>query len=103
MRAERVTIEEHTERRILDSSMREAFRQTRDSSPRQLPTDHDYAVSTREYQSDQPSQKLLDWLLALPSPHPGSMTDSERQLVTGVFSFSGKEGAKRKIKPNLVI
>ena len=25
-------------------------------SPRQLPTDHDYAVSTREYQSDQPSQ-----------------------------------------------
>jgi hypothetical protein len=29
---------------------------TRDASPRQLPTDHDYAVSTREYQSDQPSQ-----------------------------------------------
>jgi hypothetical protein len=28
---------------------------TRDISPRQLPTDHDYAVSTREYQSDQPS------------------------------------------------
>jgi len=23
-----------------------------------FPTDHDYAVSTREYQSDQPSQKL---------------------------------------------
>ena len=29
---------------------------TREASPRQLPTDHDYAVSTREYQSDQPSQ-----------------------------------------------
>jgi len=29
-------------------------------APRQLPTDRDYAVSTREYQSDQPSQKLLD-------------------------------------------
>lgn len=28
---------------------------TRDPSPRQLPTDHDYAVSTRGYQSDQPS------------------------------------------------
>ena len=67
LRAERVAIEEHTERRILDSTMRPAFRQTRDVSPRQLPTDHDYAVSTREYQSDQPSQKLLDRLLALPS------------------------------------
>ena len=28
---------------------------TRDLSQRQLPTDHDHAVSTREYQSDQPS------------------------------------------------
>src|ERR1700730_16257798 len=28
-------------------------------SPRQLPTDHDYAVSTREYQSDQPSRSPL--------------------------------------------
>jgi hypothetical protein len=36
---------------------------TRADSPRQLPTDHDYAVSTREYQSDQPSQKL-------PRPQP---------------------------------
>ena len=68
LRAERVAIEEHTERRILENSMRQAFRQTRVLSPRQLPTDHDYAVSTREYQSDQPSQKLLDRLLALSSP-----------------------------------
>src|SRR5271154_3315292 len=30
---------------------------TRDSSQRQLPTDHDYAVSTREYQTDQSSLK----------------------------------------------
>jgi hypothetical protein len=29
---------------------------TRAFSPRQLPTDHDYAVPTREYQSDQPSR-----------------------------------------------
>src|SRR6202046_5979654 len=28
---------------------------TRDNSQRQLPTDHDYAVSTREYQLDQSS------------------------------------------------
>ena len=32
--------------------MRPAFRQARVTGPRQLPTDHDYAVSTREYQSD---------------------------------------------------
>ena len=30
---------------------------TRDNSRRQLPTDHDYAVSTREYQTDQSSLK----------------------------------------------
>jgi hypothetical protein len=30
---------------------------TRDNSQRQLPTDHDYAVSTREYQTDQSSLK----------------------------------------------
>jgi hypothetical protein len=65
LRRERVAIEEHTERRTLEDTMRPAFRQTRASSPRQLPTDHDYAVSTREYQSDQPSQKLLDRRLAL--------------------------------------
>ena len=50
---------------------------TRADSPRQLPTDHDYAVSTREYQSDQPSQKLLDRLLALSSPNPYSYPDRE--------------------------
>jgi len=66
-RTERVAVEKHTERRILDSTMRQAPCQTRVPSPRQLPTDHDYAVSTREYQSDQPSQKLLDRLLVLSS------------------------------------
>src|SRR5712671_5076748 len=30
---------------------------TRDNSERQLPTDHDYAVPTREYQTDQSSLK----------------------------------------------
>lgn len=32
------------------------IRRTREASPRQLPMDYDHAVSTREYQSDQPSQ-----------------------------------------------
>src|SRR5262245_17002787 len=32
---------------------------TRALSPRQLPTDHDHAVPTREYQSDQSSRMLL--------------------------------------------
>ena len=35
---------------------------TRDNSQRQLPTDHDYAVPTREYQTDQ-SSPFLPWLL----------------------------------------
>jgi hypothetical protein len=39
---------------------------TRVASPRQLPTDHDYAVSTREYQSDQPSRKPSRPRFALP-------------------------------------
>ena len=43
--------------------MRNGFRTpTRASSPRQLPTDHDHAVATREYQSDQSSRMLLGCL-----------------------------------------
>jgi len=70
-RTERVAIEEPTKRRILDKSMRQALRQTRGLSRRQLPTNHDYAASTREYQSDQSSQKLLDRPLALSSQQNG--------------------------------
>ena len=33
---------------------------TRDNSQRQLPTDHDYAVPTREYQTDQSSLKSAE-------------------------------------------
>jgi hypothetical protein len=36
-------------------NLRQAYGRTRGSSQRQLPTDHDYAVSTREYQLDQSS------------------------------------------------
>jgi hypothetical protein len=39
----------------------------RDNSQRQLPTDHDYAVPTREYQTDQSSLNLPRLLLALSS------------------------------------
>ena len=38
--------------------MRRACGSTRAVSPRQLPTDHDYAAATREYQCDQPSIPL---------------------------------------------
>ena len=38
---------------------------TRDSSQKQLPTDHDHAVPTREYQTDQSSLKLPRLPLAL--------------------------------------
>ncbi|MGC1296038.1 MAG: hypothetical protein WA869_13470 [Alloacidobacterium sp.] len=40
---------------------------TRDDSLRQLPTDHDYAVSTREYQLDQSSPLPAPALLTLSS------------------------------------
>ena len=56
VRTERVAIEKHTERRILECPMRPAFRQTRVFSPRQ-PRPITIAALTREYQSDQPSQK----------------------------------------------
>ena len=39
----------------------------RDNSQRQPPTDHDYAVPTREYQTDQSSLNLPQLLLALSS------------------------------------
>jgi hypothetical protein len=56
----RAGAERRTERRILAAPMRQAQTGwTRVSSPRQLPTNHDYAGgpngSIREYQSDQPS------------------------------------------------
>jgi hypothetical protein len=54
-------------RRILDPFYATGFGPTRDASPRQLPTNHDYAVPTREYQTDQPSHKLPRPLLVLSS------------------------------------
>src|SRR3954469_25752433 len=39
------------------ASLCDRLSRTRDTSQRQLPTDQDYAVSTREYQTDQSSLK----------------------------------------------
>ena len=49
--------------------------QTRALSPRQLPTDDDYAVSIREYQSDQPSRQP-------PRPPPTLRFDIVRNKLT---------------------
>ena len=56
---------------------------TRVDSPRQLPTDHDYAVSTREYQSDQPSRKLPRPRLALPPKSKKKKQRKKQLLVVG--------------------
>ena len=62
--AERAVVEGLTGRRILAAPTRQAIGRTRDPSPRQLPTDHDYAGAPRgpirEYQSDQPSMLPFD-------------------------------------------
>ncbi len=54
---------------------------TRDNSQRQLPRDHDYAVSTREYQTDQSSLKLLRLLLALSSGKDKSNDNDKTTVV----------------------
>lgn len=58
--AEPATAQRTTKRRTLLMFCAERFQNpTRVLSPRQLPTDHDHAVSTREYQSDQSSRLPL--------------------------------------------
>ena len=54
---------------------------TRDNSQRQLSTDHDYAVPTREYQTDQSSLKLLRLLLALSSGKESNDNDKNNPTV----------------------
>jgi hypothetical protein len=54
---------------------------TRDNSQRQLPTDHDYAVPTREYQTDQSSFKLLRLLLALSSGKESNVNNKNNPTV----------------------
>ncbi len=54
---------------------------TRDNSQRQLPTDQDYAVSTREYQTDQSSLKLPRLLLALSSKTANKTTPTNPRIA----------------------
>ncbi len=53
----------------------------RDNSQRQLPTDHDYAVPTREYQTDQSSLNLPRLLLALSSRKAKATTNKPTDLA----------------------
>jgi hypothetical protein len=72
-------------------------RQTRAFSPRQLPTDHDYAVPTREYQTDQSSQKLPRPLLALPSNNFNNSKIHECHKKTGPLTGKALDIAVQQI------
>ncbi len=64
---------------------------TRDNSQRQLPTDHDYAVPTREYQTDQSSLNLPRLLLALSSRNNYNDKNTHRFAeVDTVTPYQGK-------------
>jgi hypothetical protein len=67
---------------------------TRDSSPRQLPTDHDHAVPTREYQIDQSSPILLRLPLALSSKRQKQKPTHSRAAIDRVTPYqSGRSNA----------
>jgi hypothetical protein len=65
---------------------------TRDNSQRQFPTDHDYAVPTREYQTDQSSLNLPRLLLALSSRKSKDNYKNTRRFrsVDTVTPYKGK-------------
>jgi len=66
---------------------------TRDNSQRQLPTDHDYAVPTREYQTDQSSLNLSRLLLALSSrKSKGSYLNNTHRLLRRVDTVTPYQG-----------
>jgi hypothetical protein len=62
---------------------------TRDNSQRQLPTDHDYAVPTREYQTDQSSLKSARLLLALSSRKRNYKNAHKHRRVDTVTPYQG--------------
>ena len=53
---------------------------TRDFSQRQLPTDHDHAVPTREYQTDQSSSQAVRLPLALRSKNKSNNKSHPRAV-----------------------
>ena len=61
---------------------------TRDTSPRQLPTDHDHAVPTREYQTDPSSPILLGLLLALALKN-GKSNNNGKNNPTDALALTG--------------
>ena len=61
---------------------------TRDNSQRQLPTDHDYAVSTREYQTDQ-SSLLPAPAAAGPVLENGKSKDNDKNNPTDLQELTG--------------
>jgi hypothetical protein len=72
---------------------------TRASSQRQLPTDHDYAVSTREYQLDQSSP-----LPATAAADPVLETQQQKQThesvpIDRVTPYQGKVGSTTHSEP----
>ena len=82
----RAGTERHTERRILADTMRQAlWCRIRATSPRQLPTNHDYAGgprgSIREYQSDQPSSTAGSALARVVPTIKGAKKDTKRRTL----------------------
>jgi hypothetical protein len=69
-------------------SLCDRLSRTRDLSQRQLPTDHDYAVSTREYQTDQSSLKTA-FDCCLPCPR---RTEKQPQRQKQPHRFSAVDG-----------
>jgi len=63
---------------------------TRELSQRQLPTDHDYAVSTREYQTDQSSLKPARLRLALSSKKDKNNPTDAQWLTRSLHIRAGK-------------
>jgi hypothetical protein len=75
---------------------------TRDISQRQLPTDHDYAVSTREYQTDQSSLKPAP---TAAGPVLGRQKSKKKQQKPPHRSaaIDGVTPYQDKLRPRLVI
>jgi len=77
-------------RRTLVRSLRRSPDQIRAISQRQLPTDHDCAVPTRGYQSDQPSYLLPRLSPVLPyRTHRIACLERGKQKQTAALSGSG--------------
>ena len=73
---------------------------TRDNSQRQLPTDHDYAVPTREYQTDQSSLNLPRLLLALSSRKSNYKKHPHRfRSVDTVTPYQGNALIEHRSRP----